>query len=87
MIILLGDNNQLKNGGVHNYGNRLYVGNLSWDVTWQILKDHFKTAGNVLFADVALDNEGKSKGFGFIEFGTPAEAIGNNIINYYCNFV
>jgi hypothetical protein len=44
------------------------------------LKDHFKTAGKVLFADVATDSEGKSKGYGFIEFGTPAEAIGIYII-------
>ena len=25
----------------------VYVGNLSWDVTWQDLKDHFKQAGAV----------------------------------------
>lgn len=31
--------------------NRVYVGNLSWDVEWQDLKDHMKRAGNVLYAD------------------------------------
>lgn len=32
--------------------NRVFVGNLSWDVTWQNLKDHMKSAGRVTRADV-----------------------------------
>ena len=30
--------------------NRLYVGNISFDTTWAVLKDHFKKAGEVLKA-------------------------------------
>lgn len=32
-------------------GFRVYVGNLSWNVKWQELKDHMKLAGNVIHAD------------------------------------
>ena len=61
-------------------GNRVYVGNLSWDVSWQDLKDHMKTAGNVIRADVMTEGEGgRSKGCGIVEFETPQQA-GNAII-------
>lgn len=32
-------------------GFRVYVGNLSWNVKWQELKDHMKKAGTVVHAD------------------------------------
>jgi len=32
-------------------GFRVYVGNLSWNVKWQELKDHMKQVGNVIHAD------------------------------------
>ena len=35
-------------------GRRLYVNNLSFDTTWASLKDHFRSAGNVLYADVLM---------------------------------
>ena len=35
-------------------GRRLYVNNLSYDTTWASLKDHFRQAGNVLYADVLM---------------------------------
>jgi len=53
---------------------RLYVGNLSYESTWQSLKDHFKNSGNVTRADVQQDNDGRSKGYGFVEFTNPHEA-------------
>ena len=34
-------------------GFRVYVGNLSWTVKWQELKDHMKKAGTVVHADGA----------------------------------
>ena len=42
--------------GVGDVGGEVsvYVGNLSWDVNWQTLKDHFKSAGNVLRANVMM---------------------------------
>lgn len=53
---------------------RVYVGNLSWSTAWQGLKDHMKTVGEVIRADVLLDASGRSKGCGLVEFKTPAQA-------------
>jgi len=47
----------------------VYVGNLSWEVAWQDLKDHMKTVGDVVHADVLIDAPtGRSKGCGIVEF-------------------
>lgn len=54
-------------------GSRVYVGNLSWETSWQTLKDHFRQAGEVIHADVLMQ-EGRSKGCGIVAFATPAEA-------------
>jgi hypothetical protein len=51
-------------------GRRIYVGNLSWQTTWQELKDHFKQAGEVLYADVLTSGDGRSRGCGVVEFAT-----------------
>jgi len=53
---------------------RVYVGNLSWDVAWQDLKDHMRQAGKVLHAEVIMEQNGRSKGCGIVEFATDAEA-------------
>lgn len=53
---------------------QLFIGNLSWETTWQELKDHFKTCGDVEFAEVATGRDGRSKGFGFIRYGSAKEA-------------
>lgn len=42
-------------------GNRIYVGNLAWTVEWQELKDHMRTVGKVVHADVLQDGDGRSK--------------------------
>lgn len=44
--------------------DRIYVGNLTWDVKWQELKDFFRPCGNVVRADVMEDAGGRSKGCG-----------------------
>ena len=48
---------------------RVFVGNLAFRTNWQLLKDHFKQAGNVVHADVM-----PGKGCGIVEFETPEEA-------------
>lgn len=53
---------------------RVYVGNLAWQTSWQDLKDHMRKAGNVKRADVFVDEQGRSKGCGIVEFDTPEEA-------------
>ncbi|HEU0068073.1 MAG TPA: RNA-binding protein [Nitrospiraceae bacterium] len=49
-------------------GNRLYVGNLSYNVTNSNLEEMFASFGQVSSAQVVMDREtGRSKGFGFVE--------------------
>ena len=56
-------------------GNRLYVGNLAYSVDDQSLQQHFAEAGPVSSAKVMMDRDtGRSKGFGFVEMATEAEA-------------
>jgi len=56
-------------------GKKLYVGNLSYDVTNADLKDMFAAHGSVTSADVIMDREaGRSKGFGFVEMSSDSEA-------------
>jgi len=53
---------------------RVYVGNIPWDVAWQDLKDHMRQAGEVLFAEVLKNPDGRSKGCGIVEYSQPSEA-------------
>lgn len=53
---------------------RVYVGNLSWSVAWQDLKDHMRQVGEVVFAEVMTEADGRSKGCGICEYSTPEEA-------------
>ena len=48
-------------------GSQLFVGNLSYDVTWKELKDHFKQCGDVERADVKFSN-GRSRGVGIVRY-------------------
>ncbi|KAL7551827.1 hypothetical protein ACHAWF_015024 [Thalassiosira exigua] len=50
--------------------NRVYVGNLSWATSWQDLKDHMRDAGDVQYAKILQDRDGRSKGCGIVEFTT-----------------
>ena len=55
--------------------NKLYVGNLAFSVTSESLQDSFSGFGEVQSAKVMTDREtGRSKGFGFVEMGTDAQA-------------
>lgn len=54
---------------------KLFVGNLSFEVRDSELEDLFGAYGSVKSAQVILDRDtGRSKGFGFVEMGTPDEA-------------
>ncbi|VWU52589.1 single-strand telomeric DNA-binding protein GBP2, putative [Hepatocystis sp. ex Piliocolobus tephrosceles] len=55
-------------------GCRVYVGNLPWKVTWPVLKDHMKRAGDVLRVDIFEDTKGRSKGCGIVEYASYEEA-------------
>ena len=56
-------------------GNKLYVGNLAYSVRDEDLQQAFAQFGSVTSAKVMMDRDtGRSKGFGFVEMGTDAEA-------------
>lgn len=55
--------------------NKLYVGNLDYNVTGDQLTELFSQAGKVTSAVVITDRySGRSKGFGFVEMGSEKEA-------------
>jgi len=56
-------------------GKKLYVGNLSYDVDSSALEQLFAPHGSVQSAQIITDRDtGRSKGFGFVEMGSDAEA-------------
>jgi cold-inducible RNA-binding protein len=56
-------------------GKKLYVGNLTYEVTDGELSKLFEPFGTVESAQVIMDRDtGRSKGFGFVEMQTDAEA-------------
>lgn len=53
----------------------VFCGNLSYETTWQSLKDHMRQAGEVTRADVLMDRStGRSKGCGIVEYEDAADA-------------
>ncbi len=56
-------------------GKKLYVGNVSYDVSSSDLEALLSPHGTVQSAEVIMDRDtGRSKGFGFVEMGSDAEA-------------
>ena len=56
-------------------GKKLYVGNLAYSMSDSDLQQIFSPHGTVQSAQVIMDRDpGRSKGFGFIEMGSDAEA-------------
>jgi RNA recognition motif-containing protein len=56
-------------------GNKLYVGNLSYNIRDDDLQQAFAQFGTVTSAKVMMDRDtGRSKGFGFVEMGSDPEA-------------
>ena len=56
-------------------GNKLYVGNLPYAVRDNDLQQQFGQFGNVVSAKVMMERDtDRSKGFGFVEMGSEAEA-------------
>jgi RNA recognition motif-containing protein len=60
--------------------NKLFVGNLSFNVTENDLQDTFAAHGTVVEAKLMMDRDsGRPRGFGFVTMSTPEEA--QNAIN------
>ena len=56
-------------------GKKLYVGNLPFSATEQVLSDTFAQCGTVESVKIITDRDtGRSKGFGFVEMSNDAEA-------------
>jgi hypothetical protein len=56
-------------------GNKLYVGNLAYSIRDNDLQQAFSQFGTVTSAKVMMERDtGRSKGFGFVEMGSDAEA-------------
>lgn len=52
----------------------IYVGNLSYDITVEELREAFEQHGEVTSAKIVTDRDtGRSKGFGFVEMPNKAE--------------
>jgi RNA recognition motif-containing protein len=63
-------------GGGHKAripGSSVFVGNLSWNVTWQTLKDSF-AAYQPEYSDVKKFYDGRSRGWGTVRFASPEQA-------------
>ncbi|XP_042056677.1 29 kDa ribonucleoprotein B, chloroplastic-like [Salvia splendens] len=63
-------------GGRERFGNtnKIYVGNLSWDVDNLALESVFSEHGNVQEARVVYDRDsGRSRGFGFVTYSSAEE--------------
>ena len=56
-------------------GSKLYVGNLSYNLTSSDLEQLFSAHGTVQSAEIISDRDtGRSKGFGFVQMGSDEEA-------------
>jgi hypothetical protein len=56
-------------------GKKLFVGNLPFSATDQSIKEAFSRCGTVESAKIITDRDtGRSKGFGFVEMSSDAEA-------------
>ncbi|CAB1442254.1 unnamed protein product [Pleuronectes platessa] len=54
-------------------GCQIFVRNLSYDLTWQKLKEKFSLCGQVMFAEIKMEG-GKSKGCGTVRFDSAESA-------------
>jgi cold-inducible RNA-binding protein len=56
-------------------GKKLFVGNLAFSVSSEMLQQSFSQCGTVDSSTVIMDRDsGRSKGFGFVEMSTETEA-------------
>ncbi|XP_041082695.1 myelin expression factor 2-like isoform X2 [Polyodon spathula] len=59
--------------GSGSKGCQIFVRNLPFDLTWQKLKENFIHCGQVMFAEIKMEN-GRSKGCGTVRFDSPESA-------------
>ncbi|KAK0285130.1 Phosphatidylinositol-3-phosphatase SAC1 [Friedmanniomyces endolithicus] len=54
--------------------HRLYVGNIHFSITEEDLKNVFEPFGELEFVQLQKEEQGRSKGYGFVQFVDPAQA-------------
>lgn len=54
--------------------NRLYVGNIPWSTTIDELRGIFSQSGTITLVDIPTGRQGRSRGYGIVEYSTPQEA-------------
>ncbi|KAK4504853.1 hypothetical protein PRZ48_002816 [Zasmidium cellare] len=54
--------------------HRLYVGNIHFSITEDDLKDVFEPFGELEFVQLQKEEQGRSKGYGFVQFVDPTQA-------------
>ncbi|CAO1632326.1 unnamed protein product [Sympodiomycopsis kandeliae] len=59
-------------------GSKMFVGGLSWQTSEETLVNYFSQFGKVLECNIMKDNQGISRGFGFLKFEDPKTV--NNIM-------
>jgi len=85
------NNKQAENANFRDdfLGTRVFVQNLPEDADWKELKDHFQDNidGEVVYASVSMDREGRSKRCGIVQFETSqsAKAAIKNMRNHPLN--
>ena len=68
------DDEEKKDGTSKGPEPRVWVGNLSFDTTDESLTKAFESIGKVVSVKIPRRNDGRSKGFGFVEFETLEDA-------------
>jgi RNA recognition motif-containing protein len=64
----------IANGVVEIEPRGIFIGNVPFNTTWMELKDHLRSAGNILRCDVPHFADGKPRGYAVALFETPEEA-------------
>merc|ERR1711860_405899 len=65
----------------NQHADTIYVKNLAFGVTEDILREHFAQCGAVQQVLVCRNAAGRSRGFGFVEFAKVADAQGALMLN------
>lgn len=53
---------------------KLFVGGIPWSMRGKELREFFEDAGEVVYSKVILDDQNRSRGFGFVEMATEEDA-------------
>lgn len=56
-------------------GTQVVVHGLPWSFTWKELRPMFEGYGTIVRADIAYGRDGRSRGYGTVQFETPEEAL------------